>query len=555
MYSCLRKYLAMILLLATLVCAGGCSEDKKTALLDSGKPVVGGTYRRAFADAFIVLDPALIKDSNSHEVCRQIYDGLLEFDEKARLQPAIAKDWSISEDKLTYTFNLRDDISFHKTVAGKPTLNGGRRLDAHDVLYSFNRLLKPQEDSQAAFFWMIKGAREFSAGETSEISGIRVLASHSIVFELEKPFAPFVSMLAMCNAFVVPREDAEGQPGGLAAVPVGTGAFKWSGRDGETIRLSANEEYFRGRPWLEHLEFPVIRDELERFAAFNEGRLSHVDVPDSQYRNVKQDPVRAACLVETNLWGSNYLGLNLQQAPFDNRLVRQALNYALDRDTIVRIVLNGRVQVANGILPPGVPGHNDNLTGYSYDLKRAKELLAEAGYPDGKGFPEITLQYNRDAIHSRTAEFILANLRDIGINCVVRELEFGDHLKSVEEGTVAFFRMGWTVDYPDPDSFLYTLFHSSNIGTGYNFSRMNNSELDSLLDRARFETDMEKRIAIYHQAEKLIVDEAPWVFLHFYSAHLLHHPSVRGIKLGPMGEALMQYRHIWLAPSDVSRLP
>ncbi len=251
MYSCLRKYLAMILLLATLVCAGGCSEDKKTALLDSGKPVVGGTYRRAFADAFIVLDPALIKDSNSHEVCRQIYDGLLEFDEKARLQPAIAKDWSISEDKLTYTFNLRDDISFHKTVAGKPTLNGGRRLDAHDVLYSFNRLLKPQEDSQAAFFWMIKGAREFSAGETSEISGIRVLASHSIVFELEKPFAPFVSMLAMCNAFVVPREDAEGQPGGLAAVPVGTGAFKWSGRDGETIRLSANEEYFRGRPWLE----------------------------------------------------------------------------------------------------------------------------------------------------------------------------------------------------------------------------------------------------------------------------------------------------------------
>ncbi len=555
MYTGLRKSFVAILLLAALVCGGGCFEDSRVVPVDSGKPVVGGTYRRAFADAFIVLDPALIKDSNSHEVCRQIYDGLLEFDEMARLQPAIAKDWSISEDKLTYTFNLRDDIRFHKTVDGKPTLNGGRLLDAHDVLYSFNRLLKPQEDSQAAFFWMIKGSREFSEGQASEIAGIRVIASHSIVFELEKPFAPFVSLLAMCNTFIVPREDAEGQPGGLAAVPVGTGAFKWSGRAGETIRLSANDGYFRGRPWLEHLEFPVIRDELERFAAFNEGRLSHVDVPDSQYCNVKQDAARSACLIERSLWGSNYLGLNLQQAPFDNRLVRQALNYALDRETIVRIVLNGRVQVANGILPPGVPGHNDNLAGYSYDLKRARDLLAEAGYPEGKGFPEITLQYNRDAIHSRTAEFILANLRDIGITCIVKELEFGDHLKSVEEGTVAFFRMGWTVDYPDPDSFLYTLFHSSNIGTGYNFSRMNNPELDSLLDRARFETDMEKRIAIYHQAEKLIVDEAPWVFLHFYSAHLLHHSGVHGIKLGPMGEALMQYRHIWLAPSDASLSP
>ncbi len=127
-------------------------------------------------------------------------------------------------------------------------------------------------------------------------------------------------------------------------------------------------------------------------------------------------------------------------------------------------------------------------------------MLAEAGYPEGKGFPEITLQYNRDAIHSRTAEFILANLRDIGINCVVRELEFGDHLKTVEEGSVAFFRMGWTVDYPDPDSFLYTLFHSSNIGTGYNFSQsMNSPELDSCLIAPDSKPIWKKRMAFYHQ--------------------------------------------------------
>jgi ABC-type transport system substrate-binding protein len=129
MYSGSQKNLLLILLLVALVSVTACLEEKKVVPVDSDKPVVGGTYRRAFADAFIVLDPALIKDSNSHEVCRQIYDGLLEFDEKARLQPVIAKDWSISEDKLTYTFNLRDDIRFHDTVAGRPTLNGGRLLD------------------------------------------------------------------------------------------------------------------------------------------------------------------------------------------------------------------------------------------------------------------------------------------------------------------------------------------------------------------------------------------------------------------------------------------
>ena len=548
MYPFSRKTLAPVMLLMLLTLLGGCCDKIDVAVpVASDAPIVGGIYRRAFGDAFIVMDPALIKDSNSHEVCRQIYDGLLEFDEQACLQPVIAKDWTISEDKLTYTFNLREDIRFHKMVAGQPSLNGGRLLNAYDVLYSFNRLLKPQEDSQAALFWVIKGSRDFSAGNAAEISGIRVVGSYTIEFELEKPFAPFVSLLAMCNAFVVPHEDAEGQPGGLAATPVGTGAFKWMGREGETIVLEANEDYFRGRPWLDRLEFPVIRDEIERFAAFNEGRLSHVDVPDSQYRNVKQDPLRAGRLIESSLWGSNYLGLNLKQPPFDNRLVRQALNYALDRETIVRLVLNDRAIVANGVLPPGIPGHNDALAGYSYNLVKARELLAQAGYPDGKGFPEIVLQYNRDAIHSRTAEFVLANLRDIGIKCVVRELEFGDHLKTVEEGNVGFFRMGWTVDYPDPDSFLYTLFHSSNIGAGYNYSHMESAELDELLDQARFETDMEKRIPIYHKAEELIVEEAPWFFLHFYSAQLLRQPEVRGLNLGPMGEALMQYRNIWLA--------
>lgn len=534
-----------VLFSALLLTNAGCNEKKVEPNAVSVPDKNGGTYRRAFADSFLMLDPAFIKDSNSHEICRQIFDGLVEFDENANVLPAIAAKWNISDDKLVYTFFLRNDVKFHKEAGGHPTKNGGRTVVADDILYSFQRLLKPHQDSQAAFFWVIKGAREFSEGQSKNIAGIKIIASDTIEFTLEKPFAPFVSLLAMCNSFIVPFEDAESEPG-MAVVPVGTGPFYWSGRASETIILNANNEYFRGRPFLDKLEFVIIEDEMARFDAFMKNQLMQVDVPDSQYRNVKQNPQLAVNLLEASMWGTNYLGMNVNEKPFNNILVRKALNYAVDRETIVKLVLNDRAQIANGILPPGIPGHDFDLAGYNYDLPKAKALLAEAGYPEGKGLPALTLFFNRDAIHARTAEFVMANLKDIGISCVAEELEFGDHLRAVEEGRAHFFRLGWNVDYPDPDNFLYTLFHSSNISVGYNFSRLSLPELDKILDQARFETEMLAREKLYQQAEKLIVEQAPWVFLYFYTSHVLHQPGVKGLTLGPMGESLIQYRRIWL---------
>lgn len=524
-----------------------CSENTPTPVKPDEKTaaaLVGGTYRRAFADSYIILDPALVKDSNSHEVCRQIYDGLIEFDDDAQPVPALAKSWQISEDKLFYTFALRDDVKFHAVCGGKPTRNGGRLMTAADVVYSFKRLLRPGVDSQGAFFHVIKGAADFAAGKTTELVGLKATASFTVTFELEKPFAPFVPLLGMCNAFIVPEEDSGGDD--LKTNPVGTGPFSWGGRQGEAIVLATNDKHFRGRPRLDKIEFVVVADEGERFRLFKEGSLMHVDVPDSEYKNVKQDAELSKYLLETSRWGTNYLGMNIKIAPFDNKLVRQAINYAIDRDTIVQLVLNGRAKVASGVLPPGITGFDNNLRGYSFDLEKARKLLAEAGYPEGKDFPEIELQYNKDIIHTRIGEFILANLFDIGIKCRVKELGFGEHLGSVEAGKAGFFRMGWTVDYPDPDSFLYTLFHSSNIGSGYNFSGLANAELDQLLDQARFETEPKRRLELYRQAEKLIVEEAPWVFLYFYTTHLLYQPQVKEINLGPMGQPFIRYRQIWL---------
>jgi peptide/nickel transport system substrate-binding protein/oligopeptide transport system substrate-binding protein len=543
---CGKRFFIVLCIFVCLL--SGCWQQQDTAEdKPVNQPVKGGVYRRAFADSYIVLDPALIKDSNSHEVCRRIYDGLVEFNQDGLPVPSIAKSWSISEDKLVYTFELRDDVYFHANSGGQPTVNKGRQLTADDVVYTFERLLKPIQGYQGAFFQLIKGARDYNAGKSDHISGIRKVASLSVKFELEKPFAPFVSLLGMCNAFIVPREDCEAPDADLSKRPVGSGPFSWAGKKGDTLVLQANQKHFRGRPWLDRIEFPIIQDEKERFAAFKRGDLMHVDVPDSEYENVKQNPQLAANLLEVSTWGTNYLGMNLSKPPFDNKYFRQAMNYAIDRKAIVSLVLNGRAKIANGVLPPGIPGYDPDFKGYSYDPDKAAELLEKAGYTKGKEIPEIVLQFNRDIIHTRTSEFVMANLSDIGIKCRVKEVEFDNHLSSIESGKAAFFRMGWSVDYPDPDSFLYTLFHSSNIDKGYNFTRIQEEKLDKLLDKARYETETRQRVKLYRQAEKLIVEHAPWVFMYFYTDHLLHQPEVKGIDLVAMGQPFIKYRKIWIA--------
>jgi oligopeptide transport system substrate-binding protein len=514
-------------------------------------PTYGGVYRRAFADHFIVLDPADIKDSNSHEVARQIFDSLVGFDAKGNVTPSIARAWSISQDKLVYVFELREDVKFHQRVCGEATENGGRCVEAKDVLYTFKRLLGPNRGYQNSLFWVIKGAQEYTEGEAKEITGIKILDPYRIEFTLNRPFSPFVSLLALGNAFILPQEDAEKES--FVHCPVGTGPFVWAGKSGGTICLDANEAYFLGRPWLDRVEFPIIIDENKRVSDFMEGQLSQVDVPDSIYKRVKKDPELLPYLKEANLWGVNFLGFNLETPPFDNVWVRRAFSHAIDRKNIVKLVLNDRAVVAEGMLPPGMLGIEHEQVGYEYHIEKAKDCLRKAGYSESNRLPEISLTYNSDPIHTRMAEFVQANLRDIGVECKLKSLDFASYLDQIEKGETAFFRMGWTADYPDPDALLYTLFHSSNIDVSYNFTRLHNEKLDKLLDQARFETKPEDRDKLYSEADRLIREEAPGVFLYFYTASILIKPQVRGFAIGPMGEAIIEYRHLWLSSTSNER--
>ncbi len=536
-----RLVFLLILVLSFGLTACDEPEQPKVEKKETG-PKYGGVYRRAFPDPYVLLDPASVKESNSNEICRQLYDGLVEFSASDTIDPCLAESWQISENKLVYTFKLRKDVRFHKEVNGVKTKNGGRLFNAEDVLFSFKRLLAPKSNNENSFYRVIKGANDYFEGKTDNISGIRVLASDTIEFELEHAFSPFISTLGVSNAFIVPYEDADN----LEKMPVGTGAFKWKGKTNDRYILEANKEYFRGRPWLDFVEFVIIPKEEDRFKQYLAGNLQHVDLPDNVYQKMKHDPEYSKFILESNLWGLNFLGMNVTKPPFDNKLVRQALNFAVDRDSIVKLVLNGRAQPANGVLTPGIPGHDPLLAGYFYDLPRAKKLLEEAGYPDGKGFPVITLEINEDQLQSRVADFIVANLKDLGIECRLNIIGFEQHLENIEKGEVPFFRLGWTIDYPDPDGLLFTMFHSNNIGHGYNYCHYNNPEVDKLLNEARNETELIVRVPIYEKAEKIIVDDAPMVFMYFYTLNILQQPNVHGLKLGAMGECALQYRRIWL---------
>jgi peptide/nickel transport system substrate-binding protein/oligopeptide transport system substrate-binding protein len=509
------------------------------------------------------LDPKEIEDTFSHEVCRQIFDGLFEVDTdstamtgaplpESRVQPSLVATWSCTDDRLTYRFQLRPDCRFHATFGPQeaPTANGGRMVVAEDVEFTFKRLLSPDFKSpRRKAFWVIKGAQAFSEGATQHLEGIRVISSDTVDITLERPFAPFLAMLSLSNAFIVPREDVEALKEGFAATPVGAGPFFWAGKQDQTIVLKPNRNYYRGRPYLDGIEFSAVKDELDRFQRFKKGELSVTDVPDPEYKNVKADPGLMPYCQEVSRWGTQYLGFNVTIPPFNDVRVRRAFNYAIDRETIVKLILNDRAKIAKGVLPPGILGYSRELEGYRFNQKKAAELLNAAGYPQGKGFPEITLQTNKDSMHSRICEFMLANLRDIGINCSIKEVEFKDHLVGIIAGQVPFFRLGWSVDYPDPDNMIYLLFHSANHGAEGNYSMYTNPTVDQLLDQGRFELDSRQRLAAYQKAEQIIVDDAPWVFVYHYTTHLLSQPTIRGLVLTPMGSPYINYRKIWFSRS------
>ena len=353
----------------------------------------GGIFRRVLGNNPATLDPAFVTDIYGGAVVRQIFDGLVQFDAHLKPLPAIAEFWEASRDGRTWTFTLRRGVTFHH----------GREVTAHDVVYSFTRLLDPTKPLPVTeFFRLIQGAKEFMQGKTHDVQGLKAVDRYTLQIVLEEPVAPFLAVLGLHNTAVVPREEVEKQGERFGRAPVGTGPFKFvRWEPNQEIVLEAHDQYYEGRPFLDAVVFKIVASVKfeETFAEFLRGNLEETIIPSGKTDEVRADPrYRKYQQVRIPALSLLYIGFNTQVKPFDDRRVRQAFNYAVDKEAIVREItqsgdmLYPRASLpATGALPPGMLGYDPDLQGYSYDPAKAKRLLAEAGYPDGAGFPVVQL--------------------------------------------------------------------------------------------------------------------------------------------------------------------
>ncbi|MGH7383019.1 MAG: ABC transporter substrate-binding protein [Candidatus Methylomirabilales bacterium] len=509
-------------------------------------PRRGGTYHYTLGPSDPPsLDPIHITDTVSHAVASELYDGLVTFDRDLKVQPAIARRWVVSGDGRTYTFDLRSEVRFHN----------GRSVTAEDFRYSFERLLHPETQSERTWILeKLQGAREFMAGKTRRVTGIEILGPHKLQLTLERPFAPFLALLAYPAASVVPREETARWGRQFSTHPMGTGPFRFrEWRHDDRVVLDANPDYFQGAPHLDRIVFRVIPDEMTRFQEFKAGNLEHTDVPTGLFQMVRNDPMLSRMLFSGPSLGINAIQFNLERPPFrGNPKLRQAFNYIVDKEAVAAVILEKRVMPARSILPPGMMGHNRDLQGYPYNKAHARRLLAEAGHEGGKDLPPLTLHYNTGLVNRKIAEFVQGMLREIGVTVALREMDWPAYLNLVDRGDVQLFRLGWLADYPDPENFLTVLFHSRNKGSKGNLSRYVNPRVDALLDRADGGLDPAERTRLYREAEKIIVEDAPWIFLHYYSTDVLIQPRVKGLReqISAMDSAPtlgnVQMRMVWL---------
>ena len=358
----------------------------------------GGMYRRMLGDNPSTLDPAFLTDIYGRAVVSQVFDGLIQFDANLKPLPAIAEFWEASRDGRTWTFTVRRGVQFHH----------GREVTAQDVVYSFARLLKPPKPPPVAeFFRRIQGAKEFMQGQTGSIQGLQAVDRYTLQMVLEEPLASSLVVLGLAYAAVVPQEEVERLGAGFGRTPVGTGPFKFvRWEPNQEIVLEANEHYYEGRPFLDALVFKIVVGSKfeQRFAEFLQGNLEETIIPSGQTDEVRVDPsYRKYQRVRKPSLGLLYIGFNTQAKPFDDRRVRQAFNYAVDKEAIVREITRRGSLTATGALPPGMPGHDPDLQGYAYHPEQAKRLLTEAGYPNGAGFPVVQL-WSVDKTDSTRAE-------------------------------------------------------------------------------------------------------------------------------------------------------
>ena len=411
----------------------------------------GGSMIVTYKDDVSTLDPAIGYDWQNWSMIKSLFNGLMDYKPgTTELVPDLAESMDISSDGLTYVFKLHKGVKFHN----------GREMTADDVKYSIERTVNPKTQSPGAgFFGMIAGFEEMTAGKTESLSGIEVVDPHTVKFTLSRPDATFLHVLAINFSFVVPKEAVEKWGTDFGKHPVGTGAFtmdEWT--LGQRVVFKRNKDYYRkGLPKLDQITFEVGQEPLVALLRLQRGEVDILGdgIPPAKFLEVKNNPDYAKLITEGGQLHTGYVTMNVKMKPFDNKKVRQAVNMAINKDRVVRII-NGRAVPANQPLPPAMPGYDKSYKGYAYDPAKAKALLAEAGFADG--FETELYAMNTDP-NPRIAQAIQQDLAAIGIKAEIKSLAQSTVIdaggKADQAPMIWSGGMAWIADYPGSVEFLW----------------------------------------------------------------------------------------------------
>lgn len=500
------------------------SELEKTlipAVPKFGKPEKKVLKLRLSGD-ILDTDPSTTTDATSHRVTEIVYKGLVEQGMDANIIPAIAKRWRVSGDGLIWEFSLRDDVQFHN----------GDLLTAIDVKRSIQHLLLGPNRYMCD---MIKGAQNYLK-KKGNLEGVTPLGTNTVRIELSHPYIPFLRNLGVSSASIAKQVDGH---------MIGAGPFmitQWI-KD-KMIVLEKFDGYFGKRPFYDEIQFIICKDEQEAVDRFLNREFDILDIPSSVDRHMLQSQEGNNIQVQSMpIYDIYYVGINVQhQSPLQGKLVRQAMNYAIDRDEYIERIAKQRGIPAKGIFPPNFPTFNPELSGYDFNPEKAKSLLREAGFPAGlPGEYRFDIRDSRIAIQG--AEIIQRHLAEVGIKVVLNPLSWQELLRSAHAGKSLLFALGWSNDNGDPDSFLYPLFHSKNFGSPGNTTYYDNKTVDALLDEAATLIDNYKREALYRQVEQILVNDAPWIFLYHSKQFFALHHHIQGHIKNPL--ATERLEDVW----------
>ena len=531
-------FASILLLLALAACGPKATPTAAPAppeAPEAAGPSEGGTIIVGLQAEPTTLDSQQISDYNSHRAAYGMYDHLLRFkDESTEVEPGLAESWEISDDGIVYTLHLREGVKFHD----------GTDLNAEAVKFNIERQIDPNhpyhdtgEFPYAEFTWGM-------------VDKIEVADEYTVNITLKEIFAPFLNHLAMHPAAMVSPAAIEKHGRDISIQPVGTGPFKFaSWTPGVEVVLEKNPDYWGDPPKIDRVIYRPIIEDQSRLTELEAGGVNFiVNIPPDELARLKGDD--RFTVVEQAGMHTWWVAFNHTKAPFDDTRVRQAMNYAVNKQAIVDNILKGTGILAINPLPPVVWSYTDDVQRYDYNPEKAKELLAEAGYPDGFScvfwIPESGSGMQQPVPMGTAMQ---ADLKAVGIDCKIETFEWGTYLDKVivppEDAEFDLMEMSWIGDNGDPDNHLFILLSGEQWPPhGYNMGFYKNDEVDALLREARTTLDRAKRTELYVEAQKLISEDPPWMMIDHETQIVVMDKKIKGFKLHPTGP--FRFEKVWI---------